>query len=782
MARIRRPDGRYCDVVPCPGDAFGFLWSGAHHVVAELDGRELWRTAIADSALLYLRAAASPRAALGAVGQGQERGGCLFVDAGGELLLGPSSGQDVAVIAWREDLDAFEVTWVWSVREYARALVSEVGRELRALARHPLPDRLAGTSQGLRDAAPDGALLWGDLQAPTLLAGGRRLTRWHARAFVVAGEKNEDGEGAALAWSSYLRYVTVFDGPGVQPPNVAVNGDRIAVCAWTPRGAECATLAPPYPPHEPRASTLPPPPPEDNMKAPKVTIVSYGPVLLPGTPWGAVIEDQENRTVTTIEWLPVAGGFDFRVGITNPAGHDRSGRARLVSLPDASSPAPPVPPSTPAPRRLGDALLVGESLLPGEALRSGDRRWELRYQRDGNLVLLRRRDQLVLWASDTAGQVPERVTLQRDGNLVVIAATEVTTWASDTSGDARVLLQNDGNAVIYGGDGRVLWATGTARPDDTSAPPDERLPRLVADGTFFRLESGDPFTIVEASDFSLYKRFLEGEDLAPVLEQRRAVGYNMLRVWLLNTSVIEGSLLPRQYPDFYARLPEFCDLCARHGLYVEFTAFTQAMTLMPDPADQARHLADIAAALQDTTNVLLELVNEADQHDNMPRLDVLARPLGILCSHGSNGADAAPPRPTWDYELYHSNGLSEWWRKVGHNAMELADESGVPAWANENTRFPDDDDNAAHAYDAARAAALLCAGSCFHSVNGKSSRLWSGRELECAEAWADGARSVPLKFRVGRYLHRTDLEGADCLRAYERRLPDGGGYVVRIRP
>jgi endo-1,4-beta-mannosidase len=63
------------------------------------------------------------------------------------------------------------------------------------------------------------------------------------------------------------------------------------------------------------------------------------------------------------------------------------------------------------------------------------------------------------------------------------------------------------------------------------------LAPLAIAGQFFSV-AGEPWTAIESSEFSLYKRFLDGEDIRPVLEERQAIGFNLLRVWLLNTSVI----------------------------------------------------------------------------------------------------------------------------------------------------------------------------------------------------------------------------------------------------
>lgn len=292
--------------------------------------------------------------------------------------------------------------------------------------------------------------------------------------------------------------------------------------------------------------------------------------------------------------------------------------------------------------------------------------------------------------------------------------------------------------------------------------------------------AGQPWTMIESSEFSLYKRYLDGEDIGPVLTERAALGFNTLRVWLLNTSVIPGGLEPKHYPDFYARLGPFTDAMNAAGFVVEHTAFTQTQTLMPSKADQIAHWTAVQDAVRGKA-VLLELVNEYDEHDNRTDQALLSmRPVGIVASSGSAGADNPPPTPVWDYVLYHSNGLDQWQRKVGHNAMEWGDTYHVPAASNENTRYPDQDSSEQHAFDAAAGAALLCGGACFHSNGGKLSQPFSDVERRCAAAWVAGAQSVPLAFQHGAYHHRNDLEGGTVIRAYDRTLADGRAHVVLI--
>lgn len=312
------------------------------------------------------------------------------------------------------------------------------------------------------------------------------------------------------------------------------------------------------------------------------------------------------------------------------------------------------------------------------------------------------------------------------------------------------------------------------------APPIDTSLTIEVRGKFFWKKNGERLNIIETSEFSLYKYFLDGkQEVIEILHERQALGFNCLRVWLLNTSVIPGGLQPKSYSNFYEQLPVFAALCSAYGFYVEFTVFTQTKSLMPHPGDQQDHLGRTVRALHGVPNVLLELVNEYDQHDN-DCADSLQRPKGIICSHGSGGADQLGKQPFWDYTSYHTNGLSEWQRKVGHNAMEIADQFGIPCTSNENMRYPDQDSSLVHAYDAAAGATLLTAGACFHSQGGKFSRFFDDREKPAAMEWVRGAKAVPLEFREGLYRHESNMENSQIVRAYSRELP-GRKWFVLIR-
>jgi hypothetical protein len=307
----------------------------------------------------------------------------------------------------------------------------------------------------------------------------------------------------------------------------------------------------------------------------------------------------------------------------------------------------------------------------------------------------------------------------------------------------------------------------------------------VPSGGCFRQKTGERFTAIECSDFNLYGRYLqEGEDVVrAVLEERASIGFNMLRVWTAYWGPPQfeaeiGRLVPAEHPEMYQRLPDFLLLCASYGLYVELTAFTGNVI--------AGHWDALGAVLPDCPNVLLELVNEHGAYPSDLDPQQFAPLPGVVCSHGSSASQAVPVRPWWHYETSHWVNVFEWQRKTGHNSMEFCQgaealpASHVPCLANENTR-PDQDANEMHFYDAAAGAALLCAGSCFHSQSGKKSALFDARDRDYAEAWVTGCESVNLDYQDGRYRHASELEGEDDLRVYQRVNPDGTRETAVIR-
>jgi hypothetical protein len=139
-----------------------------------------------------------------------------------------------------------------------------------------------------------------------------------------------------------------------------------------------------------------------------------------------------------------------------------------VGLLSIAPPAPEARAAAPTPR-----LVAGEWLQPGQFLASPKGNYRLTMQPNGDLVLFVVQcpqpspfcptSLWAYWTLGTAGQPGNRLTMQRDGNLVLYSQTGRVVWATMTNrtGNANVLqMQDDGNLVVYSA-GRPVWYTGS---------------------------------------------------------------------------------------------------------------------------------------------------------------------------------------------------------------------------------------------------------------------------------------------------------------------------------
>jgi hypothetical protein len=182
-----------------------------------------------------------------------------------------------------------------------------------------------------------------------------------------------------------------------------------------------------------------------------------------------------------------------------------------------------------------------------------------------------------------------------------------------------------------------------------------KTPRLHVEGLNFVTETGEPWTMAFVSSFRLYERFLNGEDITPLLHEARDVGANGVRVF---GAFDFGSpdvqrLYPRERYDYYDVLSHFFRTLSAGGLYAQFTVFADTQRSVPGIFAQISHWTALCSVLKDISNALLERVNEQDSHANW--IDAtFDKPDGICASFGSNGQGADPPQPFWDYCDLHS--------------------------------------------------------------------------------------------------------------------------------
>lgn len=129
----------------------------------------------------------------------------------------------------------------------------------------------------------------------------------------------------------------------------------------------------------------------------------------------------------------------------------------IPTLPDASALG-----TTSCSGIAGITLKSGAVMPVGTSIESPNKKYQLIYQTDGNLVVYELLpNRRALWATGTQGASPGKVTMQADGNLVVYEAGGAVAWSSKTSGNAGAVLslQNDNNLVVYRKDAcQATWA------------------------------------------------------------------------------------------------------------------------------------------------------------------------------------------------------------------------------------------------------------------------------------------------------------------------------------
>ncbi|ROP30453.1 NBR1-Ig-like domain-containing protein [Couchioplanes caeruleus] len=166
-------------------------------------------------------------------------------------------------------------------------------------------------------------------------------------------------------------------------------------------------------------------------------------------------------------WLAGSDGGVFAFGTAGFGGSAAGSGASMVgvartgpgyALVDRAGRVTAFATSGTAPRSV---LYPGERLHPGEQLTSGNGRYVLVMQGDGNLVEYDAGRPV--WASGTNGRSGAVLEAQQDGNFVVYAPGHVAVWSTGTSGRPGSVLriQDDRNVVVYAPGNLAAWASQT---------------------------------------------------------------------------------------------------------------------------------------------------------------------------------------------------------------------------------------------------------------------------------------------------------------------------------
>lgn len=339
--------------------------------------------------------------------------------------------------------------------------------------------------------------------------------------------------------------------------------------------------------------------------------------------------------------------------------------------------------------------------------------------------------------------------------------------------------------------------------------------RLKVDGLRFAREDGSTFPWRGFSDFSLFQRFVRGQDISGLVDERIALGVNIVRVFgMYNGQGIGrvnglGEFKAQAVDQYYTRLTEFTTFLATRGLRVEFVVFADAQDLMPGFSEQQAHLDRVFTAIRESWNVVVELCNEP--HKNGCHIDNLVIPA------------SRPPVASGDYDLFdcrighlrdyvtlHTDRKDEWPRTARalgevRDGADCLEAVRRPVVADEPMGFAEEIDpgrRVTSADDAAFFAGVaqqMGAGSTFHSNDGIASLPLRPVQKAAAQAWFWAARWVPVEAQFASY-HRgsagggswTPIDGpithfdlgengTGALRSYNKHVA-GFEYAVAIRP
>jgi len=291
---------------------------------------------------------------------------------------------------------------------------------------------------------------------------------------------------------------------------------------------------------------------------------------------------------------------------------------------------------------------------------------------------------------------------------------------------------------------------------------------ITVSGNSFTNPAGLRLTYCGFTEFRLLDHFLNGRDIIPVLEDRKAVMaevkaqaahtgdgawiFPVLRVFGMMENITK--LHPQDWPTYYTSIRALADFAATYGFYVKYDVFADAQIVMSSQVDQWNHWNKFAWALNGCETVLVSLGNEAPKNGFDPSK---FNKLGAYpVARGSQLGDANPYLPAWDFSEYHG-------RRDGVKGLlsstDLAwaidgypGEGSNPGWpGTQQATIHDEPLGAADVsvsgrrsqyprvfYALGACAALFGSGGTFHSDCGIQSIPFTPIQRSCAEAFVMG--------------------------------------------
>jgi hypothetical protein len=270
------------------------------------------------------------------------------------------------------------------------------------------------------------------------------------------------------------------------------------------------------------------------------------------------------------------------------------------------------------------------------------------------------------------------------------------------------------------------------------------LDRPTWDGTYLRHANGRRYVSRRISGFLDFKRYLDGEDIRPLLQQSHDLGATGRRMFphIVNITDFNPDAYGQRYWD---SIPAYFSLNAEYGQSVDVPVLTDSGYRgwsLGKCQDFWARWNDATAAI---SNKFISLTNEYDHGGNLVGVPHdYARPSDPLVSQGSAVSDAPPPRPGWGRREFHVQ--KDWpkiylcedmyYNRLGVDADKTVWGPVLPTDLSEGPKFSED----ASLYTPWGAQCLAHEsiawgdGMTFHCVDGHDSRLLGPNQAACCAA------------------------------------------------
>lgn len=173
---------------------------------------------------------------------------------------------------------------------------------------------------------------------------------------------------------------------------------------------------------------------------------------------------------------------------------------------------------------------------------------------------------------------------------------------------------------------------------------------LHADGIHIRTSDGARYIHHHATNYLLFQRFLEGQDIGP-LYYPGFDGYNVtFSMRTVPAQVGFRPLRPEQYPGvFFQQADQFLARMRDEGHRIEATLLCDCQDV--DLAWQRNFVAQMEEILRAYPMHMEQLANEPPGNNVDP--SQFSKPAGIFASRGSSQSGLSCPLPPWDYSTAH---------------------------------------------------------------------------------------------------------------------------------